>query len=196
MMIIGVTGGMGSGKSLASRMFGELGAVVIEADKVGKKLYSIDPTLKNKIVEAFGNDILDDSGEVSFKELAAVAFKNSFSVGLLNSITHPFIKIAIREKIIELSISHDVILVDAALLYEGELLYSVDYIITVTAPEELRVKRVVDSGRFSEEEVRKRMALQLPEKEKADRADYVIANVGTIEELRAKVEDVYNKIML
>lgn len=196
MIIIGVTGGMGSGKSLASRMFGELGAVVIEADKVGKKLYSIDPTLKNKIVEAFGNDILDDSGEVSFKKLAAVAFKNSSSVGLLNSITHPFIKIAIREKIIELAISHDVIVVDAALLYEGELLYSVDYIITVTAPEELRVKRVVDSGRFSEEEVRKRMALQLPEKEKADRADYVITNVGTIEELRAKVEDVYNKIML
>lgn len=196
MTIIGVTGGMGSGKSLASRMFGELGAIVIEADKVGKKLYSIDPTLKNKIVEAFGNDILDDSGEVSFKKLAAVAFKNSPSAGLLNSITHPFIKIAIREKIIELAISHDVIVVDAALLYEGELLYSVDYIITVTAPEELRVKRVVDSGRFSEEEVRKRMALQLPEKEKADRADYVITNVGTIEELRAKVEDVYNKIML
>ena len=196
MIIIGVTGGMGSGKSLASRMFGELGAIVIEADKVGKKLYSIDPTLKNKIVEAFGNDILDDSGEVTFKKLAAVAFKNSSSAGLLNSITHPFIKIAIREKIIELAISHDVIVVDAALLYEGELLYSVDYIITVTAPEELRVKRVVDSGRFSEEEVRKRMALQLPEKEKADRADYVITNVGTIEELRAKVEDVYNKIML
>ena len=195
MIIIGVTGGMGSGKSLASRMFGELGAIVIEADKVGKKLYSIDSTLKNKIVEAFGNDILDDSGEVSFKKLAAVAFKNSFSAGLLNSITHPFIKIAIREKIIELAISHDVIVVDAALLYEGELLYSVDYIITVTAPEELRVKRVVDSGRFNEEEVRKRMALQLPEKEKADRADYVITNVGTIEELRAKVEDVYNKIM-
>jgi len=196
MTIIGVTGGMGSGKSLASRMFGELGAIVIEADKVGKKLYSIDPTLKNKIVEAFGNDILDDSGEVSFKKLAAVAFKNSLSVGLLNSITHPFIKIAIREKIIDLAISHDVIVVDAALLYEGELLYTVDYIITVTAPEELRVKRVVDSGRFSEEEVRKRMALQLPEKEKADRADYVITNVGTIEELRAKVEDVYNEIML
>ena len=196
MIIIGVTGGMGSGKSLASRMFGELGAIVIEADKVGKKLYSIDPTLKNKIVEAFGNDILDDSGEVSFKKLAAVAFKNSLSVGLLNSITHPFIKIAIREKIIDLAISHDVIVVDAALLYEGELLYTVDYIITVTAPGELRVKRVVDSGRFSEEEVRKRMALQLPEKEKADRADYVITNVGTVEELRAKVEDVYNKIML
>ena len=196
MTIIGVTGGMGSGKSLASRMFGELGAIVIEADKVGKKLYSIDPTLKNKIVEAFGNDILDDSGEVSFKKLAAVAFKNSLSVGLLNSITHPFIKIAIREKIIDLAISHDVIVVDAALLYEGELLYTVDYIITVTAPEELRVKRVVDSGRFSEEEVRKRMALQLPEKEKADRADYVITNVGTVEELRAKVEDVYNKIIL
>jgi len=196
MIIIGVTGGMGSGKSLASRMFGELGAIVIEADKVGKKLYSIDPTLKNKIVEAFGIDILDDSGEVSFKKLAAVAFKNSLTVGLLNSITHPFIKIAIREKIIDLAISHDVIVVDAALLYEGELLYTVDYIITVTAPEELRVKRVVDSGRFSEEEVRKRMALQLPEKEKADRADYVITNVGTVEELRAKVEDVYNKIIL
>jgi len=127
--------------------------------------------------------------------LLPLHLKNSSSAGLLNSITHPFIKIAIREKIIELAIEHDVIVVDAALLYEGELLYSVDYIITVTAPEELRVKRVVDSGRFSEEEVRKRMALQLPEKEKADRADYVITNVGTIEELRAKVEDVYNKIM-
>jgi len=195
MIIIGVTGGMGSGKSLASRMFGELGAIVIEADKVGKKLYAIDSTLKNKIVEAFGSDILDESSEVSFKKLAAVAFKNSFSVGLLNSITHPFIRTAIREKIIDLALSHDVIVVDAALLYEGELLYTVDYIIAVTAPKEVRVKRVVDSGRFSEEEVRKRMALQLPEKEKAAKADYVINNVGTIEELRAQVEDVYNKIM-
>jgi len=195
MIIIGVTGGMGSGKSLASRMFGELGAIVIEADKVGKKLYAIDSTLKNKIVEAFGSDILDESSEVSFKKLAAVAFKNSFSVDLLNSITHPFIRTAIREKIIDLALSHDVIVVDAALLYEGELLYTVDYIIAVTAPKEVRVKRVVDSGRFSEEEVRKRMALQLPEKEKAAKADYVINNVGTIEELRAQVEDVYNKIM-
>jgi len=195
MIIIGVTGGMGSGKSLACKMLGELGATIIEADKVGKKLYSIDSTLKNKIVEAFGAEILDDSGEVSFKKLAAAAFKNKISVGLLNSITHPFIKNAIRQKIMELAISHDVIVVDAALLYEGELLYTVDYIITVTAPEEVRIKRVVDSGRFSEKEVRKRMALQLSEKEKVAKADYVISNVGTIEELRSQVEDVYDKIM-
>ncbi|MCH8928568.1 MAG: dephospho-CoA kinase [Candidatus Marinimicrobia bacterium] len=195
MIIIGVTGGMGSGKTLACKLLGELGATVIEADKVGKKLYSINFTLKNKIVEAFGIEILDESGEVSFKKLAAAAFKDKTSVGLLNSITHPFIKNAIREKIIELAISHDVIVVDAALLYEGELLYTVDYIITVTAPEEVRIKRVVDSGRFSEEEVRKRMSFQLSEKEKIANADYVITNVGTIEELRGKVEDVYNKIM-
>lgn len=195
MIIIGVTGGMGSGKTLVCMILGELGATVIEADKVGKKLYSIDPTLKNKIVEAFGPEILDESGEISFKKLASAAFKNKTTVGLLNSITHPLIRAAIRNQIIDLSISHEVIVVDAALLYEGELLYTVDYIIAVTAPKEVRVQRVVDSGRFSAVEVRKRMALQLPEKEKAAKADYVISNAGTIEELRNQVIKIFNEIM-
>jgi len=195
MIIIGVTGGMGSGKTLVCKILGELGATVIEADKVGKKLYSIDPTLKNKIVEAFGPEILDESGEISFKKLASAAFKNKTTVGLLNSITHPLIRAAIRNQIIDLSISHEVIAVDAALLYEGELLYTVDYIIAVTAPKEVRVQRVVDSGRFSAVEVRKRMALQLPEKEKVAKADYVISNAGTIEELRNQVVKIFNEIM-
>jgi len=195
MIIIGVTGGMGSGKTLVCKILGELGATVIEADKVGKKLYSIDPTLKNKIVEAFGPEILDESGEISFKKLASAAFKNKTTVGLLNSITHPLIRAAIRNQIIDLSISHEVIVVDAALLYEGELLYTVDYIIAVTAPKEVRVQRVVDSGRFSAVEVRKRMALQLPEKEKVAKADYVISNAGTIEELRNQVVKIFNEIM-
>ena len=92
MIIIGVTGGMGSGKSSVCNILGKLGVKIIEADKVAKSLYSIEPKLKNKIIESFGSNVLDDWGEVSFKNLAEAAFKDDDSVALLNQITHPFIR--------------------------------------------------------------------------------------------------------
>ena len=150
MIIIGVTGGMGSGKSSVCKILEKLGVRIIEADKVAKSLYSTEPKLKNIIVESFGSKVLDEWGEVSFKHLAETAFKNDDSVTLLNQITHPFIRDAIRDKIIGHSMTDDMIAVDAALLFEGKLLYTVDYIITVTAPVEVRVGRVVASARFSE----------------------------------------------
>ena len=194
MTIIGVTGGMGSGKSSVCNILEKLGVKIIEADKVAKTLYSIEPKLKNKIVESFGSNILDEWGEVSFKHLAEAAFKDDDSVALLNQITHPFIRDAIRNKIIDHSMTNDLIAVDAALLFEGELLYTVDYIITVTAPLEVRVERIVASGRFSKEEALKRISYQLSDEEKSKKADFTIQNDGTLEELQKKVESVYKEI--
>ena len=194
MIIIGVTGGMGSGKSSVCKFLEKLGAKIIEADKVAKSLYSTEPDLKNKIVESFGSNVLDEWGEISFKQLAEKAFKDENSVALLNQITHPFIRDAIRDKIINHTMTDDIIAVDAALLFEGELLYTVDYIITITAPTKVRVNRVVVSGRFSEEEALKRISYQLSDKEKTEKADFVIQNDGTLEELKKKVEIVYNDI--
>ena len=194
MIIIGVTGGMGSGKSSVCKFLEKLGAKIIEADKVAKSLYSTEPDLKNKIVESFGSNVLDEWGEISFKQLAEKAFKDENSVALLNQITHPFIRDAIRDKIIDHSMTNDIIAVDAALLFEGELLYTVDYIITITAPIKVRVNRVVASGRFSEEEALKRISYQLSDEEKTEKADFVIQNDGTLEELKKKVESVYNEI--
>jgi len=194
MIIIGITGGMGSGKTLVSKMLGDLGPKIIEADKVAKDLYFTQPHLKDKIVEAFGFDILDEDGEIAFKKLALTAFKDIESVTLLNEITHPFIRDAIRHLIVDIAMTNKIIVVDAALLFEGELLYTVDYIITVTAPEEERVRRIVASGRFSEDEVRKRMSYQIPEEEKASLSDFVIPNTGTIDDLRIEVQKVYKKI--
>ncbi len=195
MTIIGITGGMGSGKSVVCNILEKLGVKIIEADKVAKSLYSIKPKLKNKIVESFGSNVLDEWGEVSFKHLAETAFKDENSVSLLNQITHPFIRDAIRDKIINHSMTDDIIAVDAALLFEGKLLYTVDYIITVTAPIDVRIKRIVDSGRFSEEEVLKRMSYQLSDEEKTDKADFVIQNNGTIKDLNKKVESIFKNIM-
>ena len=195
MTIIGVTGGMGSGKTLVSSMLGMLGAKVIEADKVAKGLYTAEPDLKRDIIEAFGMGILDEFGEVSFKQLAAKAFKDKSSTAILNKITHPYIREAIRRLIIDLSMTENIIAVDAALLFEGELLYTVDYIIAVTSPEDGRIDRIVKSGRFTEAEVRRRMKYQLPDEEKAALSDFVIVNTGTIEELERKVKDVFNQIM-
>ncbi len=192
MIIIGVTGGMGSGKSSVCKFLEILGVKIIEADKVAKSLYSAKPELKDKIVESFGSNVLDDWGEVSFKQLAEEAFKDDKSVALLNKITHPFIRDAIRDKIIDHSMTNDIIAVDAALLFEGELLYTVDYIITVSAPLKVRVNRIVSSGRFSEEEALKRISYQLSDEEKAEKADFVIQNDGTLEALKKKVELVYN----
>ena len=194
MIIIGVTGGMGSGKSSVCKFLEKLGAKIIEADKVAKSLYSTKPDLKNKIVESFGSNVLDEWGEISFKQLAEKAFKDENSVALLNQITHPFIRDAIRDKIINHTMTDDIIAVDAALLFEGELLYTVDYIITITAPTKVRVDRIVASGRFSEEEALKRISYQLSDEEKTEKADFVIQNDGTLEELKKKVESVYNEI--
>ena len=194
MTIIGVTGGMGSGKTLVSSVLGTLGAKVIEADKVAKRLYAAEPDLKRDIIEAFGMGILDEFGEVSFKRLAAEAFKDESSTATLNKITHPYIREAIRRLIIDHSMTENIIAVDAALLFEGELLNTVDYIIAVTAPEDGRIDRIVSSGRFTEDEVRRRMKYQLPDEEKAALSDFVIVNTGTIEDLERKVKDVFNQI--
>ncbi len=194
MIIIGITGGMGGGKSSVCNILEKLGVKVIEADKVAKSLYSTERELKDKIVESFGSSVLDDWGEVSFKQLAEKAFKDDNSAALLNQITHPFIRDAIRDKIIDHSMTNDVIAVDAALLFEGELLYTVDYIITVSAPIKVRVNRIVSSGRFSEEEALKRISYQMSDEEKAEKADFVIQNDGTLKELKKKVEFVYNEM--
>jgi len=194
MIIIGVTGGMGSGKSSVCKILEKLGVKIIEADKVAKSLYSTEPELKDKIVESFGSNVLDEWGEVSFTQLADKAFKDDKSSALLNQITHPFIRDAIRDKIIDHSITSDKIAVDAALLFEGKLLYAVDYIITVSAPVEVRINRIVSSGRFSEEEALKRISYQLSDEEKSEKADFVIQNDGTLDELKKKVEFVYNDI--
>ena len=194
MIIIGVTGGMGSGKSSVCKILEKLGVKIIEADKVAKLLYSTEPSLKDKIVEAFGSSVLDEWSEVSFKQLAEKAFEDDESVSLLNRITHPFIRDAIRDKIIDHSMTNDIIAVDAALLFEGKLLYTVDYIIAVTAPVDVRVNRIVASGRFSEEEALKRISYQLSDKEKTKMADFVIQNDGMLEELEEKVESVYHDI--
>ena len=194
MIIVGITGGMGSGKSSVCKILEKFGVKIIEADKVAKSLYSTEPELKDKIVESFGSNVLDDWGEVSFKQLADKAFKDNNSVALLNQITHPFIRDAIRDKIIDHSMTNDIIAVDAALLFEGKLLYTVDYIIAVTAPVDVRVNRIVASGRFSEEEALKRISYQLSDKEKTKMADFVIQNDGMLEELEEKVESVYHDI--
>ena len=194
MIIIGITGGMGSGKSSVCKILEKLGVKIIEADKVAKSLYSTEPELKDKIVESFGSNVLDDWGEVSFKQLAEKAFKDDNSAALLNQITHPFIRDAIRDKIIDHSMTSDIIAVDAALLFEGKLLYTVDYIITVSAPIKVRVNRIVSSGRFSEKEALRRISYQLSDKEKAEKADFVIQNDGSLEELKKKVESIYNEI--
>ena len=185
---------MGSGKSSVCEILEKLGVKIIEADKVAKSLYSTEPELKDKIIQSFGSSVLDDWGEVSFKQLAEKAFKDDNSAALLNQITHPFIRNAIRDKIIDHSMTNDIIAVDAALLFEGELLYTVDYIITVSAPIKVRVNRIVSSGRFSEEEALKRISYQLSDEEKAEKADFVIHNNGTLEELKKNVESIYNEI--
>lgn len=194
MIIVGVTGGMGSGKSSVCGFLEKFGVKIIEADKVAKRLYSTKPELKDKIVESFGSGVLDEWGEVSFKQLAEKAFKDDNSVALLNRITHPFIRDEIRDKIIDNSTTNDIIAVDAALLFEGELLYTVDYIITVSAPVKVRLNRIISGGRFSEEEALKRISYQLSDEEKTKKADFVIQNDGTLEELQKKVESVFNEI--
>jgi dephospho-CoA kinase len=188
MFRIGLTGGMGSGKSEVARSLAELGAHVIEADAVARDLVAPGTDTLRAIAAEFGESVLNADGSLDRRALAAAAFGSAEATSRLNAITErPLIDEIVR-RAEELSRRHPggVLVVDAALLVQWDILDLFDHVLVVRAAADVRVGRLVAAG-FGEDDVRKRIASQLPEETMLEAADTVIENEGTIEELRARV---------
>lgn len=189
-MIVGLTGGIATGKSLVAGELKRCGAAVIDADRISREIVEPGKPAYNDIVKEFGPGIIQPDGTVDRKALGNIVFCDPVALDRLNSITHPRIRERIREEAGRLSADGDAIVVlDIALLIEMGVRYEVEKIIVVYCDDEQQVQRLMERDNLTRVEAQKRLSCQMDIKEKLKYADYVIDNSGpmdkTIEQARA-----------
>ncbi len=189
-LVLGLTGNIGSGKSTVARMFQELGAEIIDADKVGHGLLE-KKEVRESIVKNFGSSILDKEGKIERRKLGSIVFRDKKRLEELNSIIHPLIFSEIKRKII-FSEAH-IIIIDAAMLLEAGGDSLVDKVLVVNASYETRRKRIRESSLLSSKEVEGIIRAQFSQDEKIQRADFLIENEKSIKESKRQVERIWSK---
>lgn len=176
---IGITGGIGSGKSLVCKIFASLGVPVYDADSRAKSIMTTDGILVVQIKKEFGSLSYYEDGRLNREYLSAVVFNDEDKLKRLNELVHPRVG-ADNEKWMEQNANHPYLLREAALLFESGSFKKLDRIIVVTAPEYLRIKRVLHRDKQrTEQDVLTIIRSQMPEEEKIKKADFVIHNDET-----------------
>ncbi|XUW99494.1 MAG: dephospho-CoA kinase [Dehalogenimonas sp.] len=195
MIVIGLTGGIGSGKSTVGAMLKELGAAFIDADKVGHRLLREDHDIKWAIVSAFGERILDENDTIDRKKLAGIVFCDKSALSRLNAITHPAISQAVSEEVAEFrSQRFRAVVVEAALLVEAGWAEQADVIWLTVAPPGVILRRLVEKMGYSEADARARIACQVSNDERKRHATTVIDTNTSMEELRARVKTLWQEL--
>lgn len=174
MLRIGITGGMGSGKTTVCHIFETLGVPVYYADGRGKFLLQNDDAVKQKVRSVFGNNIYGEKGEFDRAAMAAMVFKDTEKLHALEAIVHPAVQLDFEEW--ARAQKGKYIIKEAALLFESGSYKALDKIIMVFAPLEIRVKRITERDRSTRESVMERIEKQWPDDKKKELADYTIIN--------------------
>lgn len=191
-MIIGLTGGIASGKSTVSNFFKELGVKVIDADIVAREISERKATI-DEICNIFGRDILDENGRIVREKLRERVFQDKRLVQKLNSIIHPQVIKYFKERKDE-NREDELLIFDVPLLYEAKMDTLCDKVIVVGVDRKKQIERVIQRDGSSEEVARNIIANQMPLEDKIKRANFVIMNDGTLEELKGKVLKVYKEL--
>lgn len=191
-MIVGLTGGIASGKSTVSNLFRKYGIEIVDADKVAKEVSEKKESIE-KISNIFGKDILDSDGKIIREKLREKAFKNRELLQELNKIIHPQVLEYFKRKKEENS-KNEILIFDIPLLYEAKMEYLCDKIIVVGVDVQKQIRRVVARDGSSEELAKKIIFNQMPLDEKIKKADIVIMNDGTLDELEEKVMKIYREL--
>ncbi len=192
MVVVGLTGGIATGKSTVAAMFAARGAAVVDADRIAHAHQEPGQPCYRRIVEAFGKVILNAQGGIDRRRLGARVFADPDARKLLESILHPAIREACRGEIRAAEASgHPVCVVDAALILETGQQGLFDAVVVVTAPPDTQVDRLVRLRGLTEAEARQRLESQWPTSAKAALADFVIENGGELEATEAQVDRVY-----
>jgi len=197
MLRVALTGGIGTGKSTASKILNELGAFIFDADKEAKNILKNNETIQSELIAEFGTDIMSGDEKIDNNKLARIAFQDQDHQLRLNSIIHPYVFQEIDKNfddVLEKS-AYDFFVVDAALIYESGADTHMDYVIVITAFLKVRMERALQRETLTRDEILKRMDLQWPEEEKIALADFVIHNDSTEEEFRNSITDIYNQII-
>ena len=188
-MILGLTGLIGSGKTIIAKFFSERGFIVIDADKAGHEILENDEFVKIEIINYFGEDILDELGNIDRQKLGDIVFSNASMLEKLNNLVHPLIINGIKSSIKNYKRNNkNNILVEAPLLIETDAKNLVEKIIVIKTSKENIIKRLSD--RYSKEKIENIMKSQMPIEEKLKYADFVIDNNGSIEDARRQAEEI------
>ncbi|MCY3573343.1 MAG: dephospho-CoA kinase [Chloroflexi bacterium] len=189
--IIGLTGNIATGKSLARRLLAELGAFTIDADQVAHEVIGKGQPAYAAILQAFGNTILDANGEIVRSKLGDIVFAEPAALRRLEAITHP----AVRERIAALAraAEADVVVIEAIKLLEGELRGAVDAVWVVDAPPATRLARLIEQRGMTKAAAQQRIAAQNSQADKLAAADVIIRNHGSIAETRAQIQQAWQR---
>ena len=195
MKVIGLTGGIGSGKSTVSQCLAELGAVVIDADKVGHEAFKPDTEAWHEVVATFGQQVVAPSGEIDRKKLGETVFGDPESLARLNRIMHPKMYDMMAAQVEEYRRQGvDVVVIEAAVLLEANWTPLVDEVWVTVAAEAAVLERLKAQRGMEAEQTLARIRSQLTTEERIKQADVVISNDGELDEARAKVKELWQKL--
>lgn len=197
MLRVGLTGGLGSGKSTVARMLGERGAYILNADEMGRALMQPGTAVFSQIVEKFGSEVVAPDGSLDRAALGRLAFQGG-RVEELNAIVHPATIAQQAAEIARIAKTNPgaIVVIESALIFESKHgdLSRFDKLVLVTAPDALKIARFTVRTGLSEDEARQRLARQIPDAEKIGCVDYVLPNDGSLAELAIQVQIVWDNL--
>jgi dephospho-CoA kinase len=196
MLIVGLTGGVASGKTAVSQILKEEGATLIDADQIARELVQPHTATWNELIKVFGKEILQEDGSIHRKKLAAKVFSDPEPRNLLNQILHPRIKTEMNKRVKEIGQKdpNAIVVIDAALLIELGDHREMDKVIIVTSTEKQQIERLKKRDGVDQEEAQRVLSSQMPLEEKMKVADFVIRNEGSFEETRRRVKEVFQEL--
>jgi dephospho-CoA kinase len=197
MLVIGLVGGIGSGKSVATAMLAERGAEIINADLVGHEVYEPGKPGFDAIVAEFGNEVVGDDGRIDRKRLGTRVFADAAKLARLNAIVHPLIRAEIERRIERARANGEVraVVVEAAILLEAGWRSLVDQVWVVSARREDVLARLAAQRGMAETETAARIAKQMTDAERRSAADVVIENSGSLDDLRTRLEGLWQTLV-
>ncbi len=192
MIKVGLTGGIGSGKSLVARIFSKFGVPVYDSDSATKQLYVSNNELKRELIKNFGPQTYFENGQLNRKYLGELVFGNKSNLELINKIVHPYVKIDFEEWLRK-NQHVNYVIKEAAILIESGAYKQIDKIIVVNAPLELRIRRVVERDKTTKEEVKKRLRNQFSNEKLLTFANYIVEN-DEINPLLPQIINIQNQL--
>jgi dephospho-CoA kinase len=194
-MIIGLTGGIGSGKSTVSHLFVARGAKLVDADAIAREVVELGSPILDEVVAAFGEEILHPDGRLNREQLGNLVFQNPALKKQLENILHPPIRQLIRTRMNEFESAdpEGLVVVDIPLLFESKLESMFEHVVVVYVPEEVQITRLIAREGWSEDVAKRRIATQMPIEDKRLRADTVIENQFSLEQTANQVDALMTK---
>ena len=197
MFVIGLTGGIGTGKTHVSRLLEGLGAAVVNADLLGHEVYTPRSEGWHAVVNAFGDRVVADNGEIDRRALGGIVFSDEAALQQLNAIMHPRIYALAEQRLNALSQEGETTAVlEAALLIEAKWTPLVNEVWVTVSPEADVISRLQQRNNLDEDAARSRINSQMPQAERVENANVIIENNGTLEDLSSEVQNLWNKRVL